>query len=216
MLKKLWPTLLFALLLPGSAAAQNWQSGVYLELRAGATFLDDTDIEDDPLLDEIETDAGWLVDAAVGYAHETGLRGELALGFRQHQIDQVTIGSSSVDAEGDVSNFSIMANGYYDFYLSKYGARGAMANLSPFIGGGVGVAVISVEFDELGGTSVDDDRDGDSVFAYQGIAGLSYHFTRNVSASVSYAYFATSDPDFDGSKGEYSSHNVMAGLRYTF
>lgn len=216
MTRKALATLLFAMLLPNVAAAQNWQSGVYLELRGGATFLNDPDLNGDPILDEIETDTGWLVDAAVGYAHDSGLRGELALGFRRNDIDEVTGGSITVDADGDVSNFTAMFNGYYDFHLDKYGVRGPAANLTPFIGGGLGLAVISVKFDELAGSSISDDRDDDTVFAYQAIAGLSYGFTRNVTASVSYAYFATEDPNFNGTEADYQSHNVMAGIRYTF
>lgn len=215
MLRKLVPVFLFALLLPGAAAAQGAQGGVYLELRAGAVFLNDLEL-DDNFLDEGETDTGWLVDGAVGYAHDSGLRGELALGYRRNELDELTAGAISADAEGDISAFTAMANGYYDFHLDKYGARGAAANLTPFIGAGAGVAVVTAKIDEVGGVDIGDDRDSDAVFAYQGIAGLSYAFTPNIAASVSYAYFATTDPNFDGAKVDYSSHNVMAGFRYTF
>lgn len=216
MLRKLLPAFLFALLLPGAATAQNVQSGVYLEMRAGASILPDVDADDDPIVNEIGTKTGWLIDGAVGYADLSGLRGEIALGFRRHEIDEIESGSITVDAEGDVSTFTAMLNGYYDFYLHKYGAQGAAANLTPFVGVGAGFAVISIEFDELNGVSIADDRDSDTVFAYQGIAGLSYAFTPNIAASLSYAYLATTEGNFNGTKADYETHNMMAGFRFTF
>jgi hypothetical protein len=38
----------------------------------------------------------------------------------------------------------------------------------------------------------------------------------NIAATVSYAYFATSDPEFDGVDSEYSGHGVLGGIRYSF
>ncbi len=204
------------MLLPGAAAARG---SMYGELRGGATFLTDSQFEDDTLsaagFDDVEVsfDTGWLVEGAFGYAHDSGLRGEFALGYRENEADELSgkfLGTPfELDIDGTFSILTTMANLYYDFNLNSYGgSTGAMANLVPFIGGGIGAAFMDIDDDTF-----DDD---DTVFAWQVTAGLAYNFTPNVAGTVSYAYFATSDPEFDGVELDYDSHNVLAGIRYTF
>jgi hypothetical protein len=65
--------------------------------------------------------------------------------------------------------FSAMFNGYYDFHLDKFGAEGAITKLTPFIGAGIGAAVIGADAKIAGARIVDD---SDTVFAFQAIAGL--------------------------------------------
>lgn len=212
MLRKLLPAFLFALLLPCAAAAQGHKNSVYMELRGGAAFLTDSELEADLTADvDVTYDTGWLVDGAVGYAHDSGLRGELALGYRSNDLDEFEFSGGSVEGDGRVAAFTAMANGYYDFYLDNYGAQGPAAKLTPFIGAGVGVAILDVDDDD---DNVD--SESDTVFAYQAIAGLSDAFTPNIAGSLSYAYFATTDPKIGEAELDYNSHNVMAGIRYSF
>lgn len=209
-MRKILMLLAFAVALPGTAVAQDWYDGVYVELRGGASFLTDSEIEESGFADiDADFDVGWLVDGAFGYAHDSGLRGEVAVGFRRNEFDELESGGLSEDVDGHISAFTAMFNGYYDFHLKNYGVEGGLGNLSPFIGGGLGVAVL-----DTGGDDIGDEED--TVFAYQAIGGLSYHFTPNIAATVSYAYFATSEADFGGSDTDYDSHNVMAGIRYSF
>ena len=88
------------------------------------------------------------------------------------------------------------------------GAEGAAANLAPFVGAGIGVAVFDLDGD-LG-------DENETTFAYQLMAGLSYAFTPDISASLGYSFFSAPDAEFDGVDFDYDSHNVMAGIRYTF
>ena len=195
------------LLLPTFAQAQN--PGPYVEARGGAAFLTDTDFDNTGVGDvDLSFDTGWVVEGAVGYAHESGLRGEVALGYRENEFDEIEVGSVSVDVDGDIGVFTALANGYYDFHLARYGVTGAAANFAPFIGAGLGMAVIDTDGD-LG--------DGDdTVFAYQAIGGVSYAFTDQVSLSVMYSYLGTSEFEDSGIKADYDSHNIMAGLRFSF
>lgn len=211
--------LAFVVFLPGAAAAQDWYDGIYVELRGGVVFLNDSDVESDDLAAaglsdaEFEADIGWSVESALGYAHDSGFRGEIALGYRQNELDEASAKFSGVtvsgDIDGDISLFTALANGYYDFHLDRYGTQGPLGNLVPFIGGGLGVGLVDTDGDDVGGAT-------DTVFAYQGVAGLYYGITPNVGVSVSYAYFATTDIKEDGVEADYSSHNVLAGLRYSF
>ena len=192
------------------------QTGPYGELRGGIVFLNDADLDDDGGFDdEISFDTGFLIAGAAGYAHESGFRGELELGYRKNNNDELDFEFiGSFDAKGDTSAFTTMVNGYYDidFGVPKF---------RPYVGFGIGLAVIDTEVRAAGIKLVDD---SDTVFAYQALAGMAYHFTPNVAATLGYAFLATTDPKFKIEPGagtgsvdaEYASHNVMAGIRYTF
>lgn len=203
-------TVLLLALLPGAAAAQ---SGLYVEGRAGGVILEDADLNDDTgtlaafgITDlEQSFDPGFLVDGAIGFAHDSGLRGEVAFGYRQNDLDELSgrVGgvSSEAGVDGDMSAFTTMANVYYDI---RFGSR-----LVPYVGGGLGLAVINFE--------IEGEDDDDSVLAWQVGAGVAYEATPNLAVTLGYSFLTTADdPEFDGLEAEYLSHNVMVGLRYTF
>ncbi len=220
-----------ALIAPGAVAAQSDQEsfkGLYFDIRGGASSLSDADNSGSGITSDIviesEFDTGYVLDGAVGYAHPSGLRGEIALGFRSHDIDTLTItndggvgvflgvgslnGLSTSDVDGDVRTVSLMANGFYEFDVGS--------GFKPFVGAGAGAAFLDVEAALVGVTIVDDD---DTVFAYQGMAGVSYQISPDLSLSLLYNYFATADPSFSDAAGgsfdsEYDSHNIMVGLRF--
>lgn len=209
-------------LLPGAAAAQTGNSFYYGELRGGAAFLSDADIDDrDGVLAltgievEIDSKVGWLAEGAIGYADASGGRVEIAVGYRKNQFDEITIDpggvSTTSDFDGDITALTTMFNAYYDFNAVAMGAGGPIGErLTPFVGVGVGAAFMSADLDEI------DESDDDTVFAWQLMAGLAYNFTPNMAATFSYAYFATSDPEFEGIEFDYASHNVIVGLRFGF
>lgn len=212
--------LVAAWLLPGQALAQNIPQGFYVEGRGGATFAPNIDIDDEPSgfvaaggdID-IDLKTGWQANGAVGYATSIGWRLELEGGYRQNSLDEVelSIGGRSVstaDLDGKVKVATGMLNGYFDLDPSLYGAGNWP--IIPFIGAGVGAAL--VEIDDSVGSSDDEDL----AFAYQLIAGLSYLVGQNLTVSVSYAYLDTAELDFDDVEFDYRSHSIMGGLRITF
>jgi opacity protein-like surface antigen len=46
--------------------------------------------------------------------------------------------------------------------------------------------------------------------------GLGYSVNENWIIDIAYKYFATEDPDFEGTKAEYKSNNITIGMRYAF
>ena len=201
-----------AVLLPTSVSADSYEDtmkGLYFDLRAGGSFLSDADNEGPAtggITIESEFNTGFVVEGAVGWEHESGFRGELALGYLQSDIDSLTVPPNSLSADGDVSTFTFMVNGYYALNLDKF---------RPYVGVGVGGAHVSADISALGFQAVDD---SDTVFAYQGIVGLEYRLSDSVSLGARYAYFATQDPTFFDTAGfefdsEVQSHNVMATIR---
>ena len=123
-------------------------------------------------------------------------------------------GTSTV--KGDFSMVAFMANVDYDF---DTGSRWV-----PYVGGGLGVATISIDTENAQGISLSDDSD--TVFAYQVGAGIGYEFPleegRSVTVSLDWRYFGTQDPTFKGdvSGGDFdvgiSGHDIGIGLIYGF
>ncbi len=120
------------------------------------------------------------------------------------------------DIEGNFSMLAFMANVDYDF---DTGSRWV-----PYVGGGIGVATISVDTESATGTSLTDDSD--TVFAYQVGAGIGYEFPleegRSITVSLDWRYFGTQAPTFKGDvSGEefeatINGHDIGIGLIYGF
>jgi len=154
---------------------------------------------------EFSFDTGWLAEGAVGYLDKNGLRGEITLSYRKNDADEVEFLGSTFDADFELETYSGMANLLYEFdYNRVFGEGRGPSAFRPYFGGGFGAALL------------DDGSDSDTVFAYQAIGGLAYHLTANWAVTASYVYFATTDPEFDGVEADYESHNVMAGIRFSF
>ena len=210
-------TLLFAFSVNVSAAEKGW----YMSGNLGVAMADDSnlgtlgeaDLEYITELDwpsgttasiDLEYDMGIVLGAAVGYDFGD-YRIESELAYQANDMDKGTMrvtvpgeGSESDSApmSGDVSSFTILINGYYDFFKDSV--------LRPYITAGIGYSFVDIE--------IESESDDDSVFAYQVGAGITYEMNENITWDLRYRYFDTSDPlDL-----EYSSHSVTAGLRYYF
>ncbi len=203
-------------LLPMSVSAQSYEDtmkGIYFDLRGGLTYLSDSDLSEAGVTGEAEFDNGYGIEGAVGYAHHSGFRGELALGYRNNDFDDLSVSGISasslgINVGGQVEALSVMANGYAAFDVG--------AGFKPFIGAGIGIAYLDAELDlSVPGFAVTA-SDDDTVFAYQGIAGIEYEIptdSATIALGVRYSYFATTDPDFGGVEAEYGTHNIMFGVR---
>lgn len=136
------------------------------------------------------------------------------LGPHKPLAQQGATGSQPVD--GAFSMLAFMANVDYDF---DTGSRWV-----PYIGGGLGVATISLDTKTASGTSLTDDSD--TVFAYQVGAGIGYEFPlaegRSITVSLDWRYFGTQTPTFKGDVTgtefdvEINGHDIGIGLIYGF
>lgn len=210
------------LLLAGALAltAQHASAaGLYGAARGGFTFTDDHDFSATPAINvTTELDNGYGVGVALGYDtgpvdNNIGLRLEAEYMYRQNEVDTHSSGGAQLAGPtGEINSHAYMANAYLDFHNGSA--------VTPYIGGGVGVAQVS--YDDYGVTAIpnvlDDD---DTVFAYQGIAGASYKVTPQIKLTADYRYFATEDPELTSVAGtatetEYATHNIFAGVEYSF
>ena len=189
-----------------SAFAQS--SGYYVGAGIGAALQRDADVSGTGIAATVNTDTGLVGALSFGRAYGNGFRAELEVSGSKASVDTVSGASNS---GGAVSSLSAMVNGLYDF---KTGTA-----LTPYVGFGIGVS--RLRYDDVtpvgGGTL----SERDTVFAYQGIAGISYDLGDNLALTSDYCYFRTTDPNFSsGTLGsvdsEFGEHRVMVGFRITF
>lgn len=110
-----------------------------------------------------------------------------------------------------------MANVWYEFDTGTA--------LHPFIGGGIGAAIVDVDDLQLGATALR--SDSHTSLAYQLGAGLAYDLGDNVMLTAEYRFFVAADVTVGGvveivngvpiaahDKFDYQAHSVMLGIRY--
>jgi OmpA-OmpF porin, OOP family len=197
-----------------SPASLAGTKGPFVGIMGGANFSGDQDISGTGagINRTVDTDTGWAVIPSIGYRYGNGVRTEFELGYRSNDVDSLSgVGGST--AGGKIKARSAMLNLLYDV---DTGSR-----IMPYIGGGIGYAQVDYDGVRPVGVATANINDDDNVFAYQGIAGLSYWLNQSVELAAEYRYFATKDPDFRTSagvpvEGEYDSHSALVGLRINF
>ena len=206
---------------------------------AGSSITAGTVLDDGTRLGwTTEFDTGYAVSGALGRRFDF-FRAELEVAYQANDVDShtgVTVGDGLAlggedagvlitgsdgigvsvadfvgDGQGQIDTIFVMANAYYDFDLG--------GPLKPYVGGGVGVGFIDVDYSPSGVGIIQDDA---TAFAYQAMAGLTYEVGPATELFAGYRYRATTDVEFDatlfsaGLDVENSANIVEAGLRFTF
>lgn len=200
----------------------NWYVGVGL----GANWLDDLSGSTltpppTPLVTpvDLEFDDGWVMIGSLGYAWDN-LRLEFELGYRDNDSETFTTAGLTGNAYADVTQFSQMLNLIWDIPLGE--------NLALSLGAGAGGVLLEMNG---GGTTgagstlvLDDD---DYVFAYQGIAGLSYDISDNMEIFAEYRFFGVDEFQASGvispaalpvvlGDDDIENQSAILGVRYYF
>lgn len=154
-----------------------------------------------------ESDLGFAGAAALGTTFADMLRAEAELSYSNSDVDNF----SGTSASGETDMFGLMFNGYIDFRNdSKW---------TPYVGAGIGGAVVKADgYSPVSGSRI---SDSDHVFAYQGIAGVTYEIDPQLGVFTEYRYVGTGDRDFwtdsgTGLTGDSGEHRIMVGLRWSF
>ena len=192
MFQRLFVVLLGVVIWPLSTIAQerqNWSSNLYITGAVGqSTFWD------------VETDGGgdvefdllaFFISGALGYRVSPNVRAEAEWLFEAADIDD-----SSEEAEVIRGTIS----GYYDFAATSLLG---FSNLTPYAGGGAGVANVEVGSDD------------ENEFTFHAEAGLSMPISDNLAfvPGVRLEYIFLDDDDFDD---DLWITQLRAGLRYSF
>ena len=205
--------------LAASPAAATTDNAGYFGIEAGLWFPNDTDVDFDYDRSfeaelELEHDMGFDGDIIAGYDFGAfRLEGELA--YKTAGIDDATLdfgdGEVDLDADGDISVWSLMGNVLWNPRLSD--------RMDAYLGGGIGWAWTKLDED-------DGESFKDNAFAWQLIAGIGYQISDNIELGLKYRYFQTKfkddfEDDFDGNvevdvDGKIRSHSLLASLIFSF
>ncbi len=204
-------------------------------LPAGAAVTDGT-----PVGWTTEFDPGYFVSGAYGYALKNGLRFEGEVSFSANDVDThtgVTVGGGAVgaldaanlvpgvddalgvsiadlvaDGQGSVETLGFAVNGYYDYDFAD-------TPFSAYIGAGLGVGQVDVDYSPSNTEIIDDDA---TVFLYQVMVGGEYDVTERVAVYSGYRFRGTTDVETDVAlfPAELDIENraniLEAGLRFSF
>jgi len=187
----------------------------YVRVEAGASILAPSDIRGGGLTGEAKFDPGFEVGFAGGTRFVGHLRAELALSYREADVKEVKSGAVTLDGAGQVGTFATFVNAYYDLLPD--------AAINPFVGAGLGFAVIRVDSDAGANVLVVDDTSVE--FAWNVLAGAEVPVGDRVALSVAYRYLGTTDPEFDATlvgvgrgtlDAEVTVHEVLFGATFRF
>lgn len=192
-------SLLVGLLLVASATSAL-AAGPYIGAAGGVSIMHDSDVSATGFDGTVLYDTGYGFNVSAGYDLEP-VRVEFEFGYKNADIDTVRVDGQGVSvSDSDISVMSYMANAYFDIKTQSA--------FTPYIGAGLGV--VNGEID------IEGDKDDDTVFGYQIIAGVAYNMNKNMAIELSYRFQSSSDLSITDADVSYMSSNIMAGLRYNF
>jgi outer membrane protein OmpA-like peptidoglycan-associated protein/opacity protein-like surface antigen len=184
------------------AQASEPQTGIYIGLGVGLGYQQDSKIDVPGTNANADFNLGFSGGGSIGYAFKNGIRVELEGSYRENEANSLSP-SGVIPASANFNqrtNTGLLVNLVYDYHNST--------GIIPSIGAGAGVSFTTS--DELG------DR---AEFAFQGIAGLGYQLSDNVTAFVDYRFFGTPDINSRSFNSSISmsnfNHSVFAGVRFS-
>jgi OOP family OmpA-OmpF porin len=186
--------------------------GFYGSFLGGINFLEDSDLEvnipnNPPLEGGLVVDTGWATGVAFGYQWENGFALEGETTYRENGLKRQEMMGSTFDIRGDVNSFAGMLNAKYE--LDTGGP------FTPFIGAGIGAALITVDANP--GTP-DAFKDSDTEFAYQAMAGVNYEVSSQFTLGLEFIYFGAGSPTFHQNginpTIDYQSEDVFLTMSY--
>ncbi|PKP87007.1 MAG: flagellar motor protein MotB [Alphaproteobacteria bacterium HGW-Alphaproteobacteria-17] len=206
---------------PALARDKSWYVGV----GGGVMIVEDLDLDIGTANNAGSLDhrKGYDFEGVVGYDFG-GFRAEVEVGYREADIKagrfivpgipQTASGAGGLFTgatalNGDSNALSFMVNGMLDF--------GDDDGLQGFVGGGAGVARVSVE-PVFAGPFLDD---SDTGFAWQAIAGVRAPISRNWDVGLKYRFFNVDNIDLVDQRGRdvstrFRSHSLLGTLTYNF
>jgi opacity protein-like surface antigen len=183
--------------------------GWYAKLFGGYAYLPNNVSTNNPgyYLSNASFNSGYNAGGSFGYkSNPLRFEGEFTYiranvsEFKVNNIKQTGVG-------GDASVPMIMANIYYDF-------PEIIHTIEPFLGFGIGYTWVNTDFTSLGPLGNTSYNSSNSVFTYQGTAGLTFNYAEHFSLDLAYRYLGT---DKVGDLGKIFQANLLiAGATYRF
>lgn len=167
-------------------------SGWYLRGDVSYNFETDVDGRFGSTNFELGVDSSSTFSAGVGYQFNDFLRADVTYGYERRGFE---------DTSEKLRVQEVMANGYVDL--------GTFVGVTPYIGGGLGGANLSMNGDD------------ENVFAWALMTGFSYDLASNIKLDIGYRFLglqSSIEEDIGGVTAQLDdlySHQVRAGLRVT-
>lgn len=186
------------------------QEGPYITGGVGYGWVPDTSVDRVVGLDgDVQAEGDWRFMLGAGYAFANNFRVQFDVMDRYN--DTGAVGNVN-PGNSDFQNVAAMLSGIYDFNRA--------GRFSPYAGLGIGLSETDFSAWYPDGQRVDQ---GDRGLSYQALLGLGIDLSDNVTADIEYRYFYGTDVSFTttpggipGSTDNYTSHDVLFGLRYHF
>jgi opacity protein-like surface antigen len=219
--------------------------GFYFATRTGIGMPEDTSFRlggnglGSVLVDN-EYELGAMSFVGLGYSFGPTLGGgitprfEIEGFFGQASVDQHRVNGfpiESIDSFGDLRTYGGFASGYIEFnFGTLFGANGGFFGaISPFFGGGVGMAQVELRRQGVSATGVVMDDD-DTGFAYHLSAGVGIDLARlgfggvlfdRSTLEIGYRFMEVPDLEFTArdltrSQTDFTSNMVTVGFRRQF
>jgi len=216
----LWSLRRLVLFMVCLCAAPSFAETAYLQYSVGLSIvpnqnLDGTIGSSSQQSGRYTTNPGYIVGGALGMPFLEFFRAEIALNYRESDLDEMYVVPGSKGGKGEISLFSALVNGYVDFDFDLA--------VVPYLGVGIGYGRM-----ELRGQNSGADfkiRDEDSVFVWNVMLGTTLPFSDTIDFTAEYRYLATDDPDFNSHSptignsrydSEYDAHELVLGMRVNF
>ncbi|NTU68698.1 MAG: porin family protein [Chlorobiaceae bacterium] len=194
-------SLLAALLAAGTLSAPAFAAGHYVSGNVGINWMNDVTGSGS----KAEMKTGTTFNGAVGCNYEN-YRMEAEAGYQDNYIKSY----AGRNYDGNITVYSLMANGYYDFDAGS---------VKPFLMGGVGLAQVGFNNVKESG-NVDVSSEHDTTLAYQLGAGLAIPVGRHLNVDARYRYFSTTNFTAAAlgspASTHVSSNGLLVGLRMNF
>ncbi|MBI5068073.1 MAG: porin family protein [Deltaproteobacteria bacterium] len=187
-----------AALTTSARAAEVSPRNFYVGANLGLAIFHSNDITAGGGSASVSYKSGLGFAGALGYRINEAFRAEFELAYRNNKVDK--IGSSAVSGT-DVTVWSYMLNGYYDFAIQGVPVK-------PFVVAGLGLATGKIDSPAA--------NDSDTEFAYQLGLGVKYLFDQHFSVQAQYRYQGSQTFSKNGVDLDYGSSTIFAGATYQF
>jgi outer membrane protein OmpA-like peptidoglycan-associated protein/opacity protein-like surface antigen len=197
---------------------------MYIGGEFGAMIVEDIDLDVGTLNNAITLDHEYGYDGGIFVGYDFGgFRLEAEAAYKKADLDvyqttirlplEGTIFPNSRNAGGNSTALSFMLNGMLDF--------GEDDGISGFVGGGVGMARVSVNNARNFANATPFLDDSDTKFAWQVFAGVRQAISDNIDVTVKYRFFNADKirgVAFNGNETDYRfrSHSLLGGLTFNF
>jgi opacity protein-like surface antigen len=152
-------------------------------------------------------ESGYHAGGSLGYKNQP-MRYEGQITYLTAHLKKFTINNiQQTGVGGDADAVFAMANVYYD-------GPNWLNALQPFLGAGIGYGFVNARLNSSGPTSATQWTGQDSVFSYQAMAGLTYHFSEKYALNIGYRYLATDNAHSLGKS--FQAQLAHLGVVYRF